>query len=63
MDLIFCLSHILTDFRPLFNRRNFALFCTFILGLIAHRYQAPLIEIYQAVRPKSGYGSLVKFLL
>ena len=62
MDLIFCLSHILTEFRPLFNRQNFALFCTLILGLITHRRQATLTEIYQAVRPKSGYWSLVKFL-
>ncbi len=62
MHLIFCLSHILTEFGPLFNRQNFALFCTFILGLITHRRQATLTEIYQAVRPKSGYGSLVKFL-
>ena len=59
MHLIFCLSHILTEFGPLFNRQNFALFCTFILGLITHRRQATLTEIYQAVRPKSGYGSLV----
>ncbi len=29
MHLIFCLSHILTDFRPLFNRQSFDLFCTF----------------------------------
>ena len=62
MHLIFCLSHILTEFGPLFNRQNFALFCTFILGLITHRRQATLTEIYQAVGPKSGYGSLVKFL-
>ena len=62
MSLIFCLTTILTEFRPLFNRQNFTLFCTFILGLITHRRQATLTEIYQAVRPKSGYGSLVKFL-
>ena len=62
MHLIFCLSTILTDFRSLFNRQNFTLFCTFILGLITHRRQATLTEIYQAVRPKSRYGSLVKFL-
>ena len=61
MPLISCLNTILTDFRPLFNRQNFTLFCTFILGLITHRHQATLTEIYQAVRPKSGYGSLVKF--
>ena len=62
MSLIFCLSAILTECRPLFNQQNFALFCTFILGLITHRHQATLTEIYQAVRPKTGYGSLVKFL-
>ena len=62
MHLIFCLSHILTEFRPLFKRQNFALFCTLIVGLITHRYCATLTGIYQTVRPKSGYGSLVKFL-
>ncbi len=62
MYLIFCLNTILTQFRPLFNRQNFALFCTFIVGLITHRDCATITGIYQAVRPKSGYGSLVKFL-
>ena len=62
MPLIFCLVDILTQFRPLFNRQNFALFCTFIVGLITHRHRATLTGIYQAVRPKVGYGSLVKFL-
>ena len=62
MHLIFCLVDILTQFRSLFNRQNFALFCTFIVGLITHRHRATLTGIYQAVRPKVGYGSLVKFL-
>ena len=62
MHLIFCLTDILTQFRPLFNRQNFALFCTFIVGLITHRYRATMTGIYQAIRPKSGYNSLVKFL-
>ncbi len=62
MPVIFCLVDILTQFRPLFNGQNFALFCTFIVGLITHRHRATLTGIYQAVRPKSGYGSLVKFL-
>ena len=62
MPVIFCLVDILTQFRPLFNRQNFALFCTFIIGLITHRHRATLTGIYQAVRPKVGYGSLVKFL-
>ena len=59
MPLIFCLVDILTQFRPLFNRQNFALFCTFIVGLITHPHRATLTGIYQAVRPKVGYGSLV----
>ena len=62
MHLIFCLTHILTDFRPLFNRQNFNLFCTFIVGLITYRHRATVTGIYQAVRPKVGYNSLVKFL-
>ena len=56
------LVDILTQFRPLFNRQNFVLFCTIIVGLITHRHRATLTGIYQAVRPKVGYGSLVKFL-
>ena len=62
MPLIFCLAGILTDFRPLFNRQNFNLFCIFIVGLISPRYCATLTGIYQAVRPQIGYYSLVKFL-
>ena len=62
MHLIFCLTDILTQFRPLFNRQNFALFCTFIVGLITHQHRATMTGIYQAIRPKSGYNSLVKFL-
>ncbi len=62
MHLIFCLTGILTEFRPLFNRQNFALFCTFIVGLITHRHRATVTGVYQAIRPKSGYNSLVKFL-
>ena len=62
MPLIFCLAHILTDFRPLFNRQNFALFCTFIIGFMTHRHRATVTGIYQSVRPKTGYPSLVKFL-
>ena len=62
MPLIFCLTDILTQFRPLFNCQNFDLFCTFIVSLITHRHRATVTGIYQAIRPKTGYGSLVKFL-
>ena len=46
MHLIFCLMSILTDFRPLFNRQSFDLFCTFILGLITHRHRATITGTY-----------------
>ena len=62
MCLIFCLSVILTEFRPLFKYQNFHLFCVFVVGLINQREGATLTGIYQAVRPKTGYHSLVKFL-
>ena len=62
MYLIFCLNAILTDFRPLFKSQNFHLFCVFVVGLIKQREGATLTGIYQAVRPKTGYHSLVKFL-
>ena len=44
------------------RRQNFNLFCTFIVGLITYRHRATVTGIYQAVRPKVGYNSLVKFL-
>lgn len=62
MCLIFCLSAILTDFRPLFNRQNFHLFCIFVIGFIKQREGATLTGIYQATSPPMGYHSLVKFL-
>lgn len=62
MYLIFCLSVILTDFSPLFKYQNFHLFCVFVVGFIKQREGATLTGIYQAVRPKTGYHSLVKFL-
>ena len=34
MDLLFCLERMLTDFRHLFNSKNFVLFQAFIIGLI-----------------------------
>ena len=62
MHLIFCLASILTDFRPLFNSQSFTLFSTFIVGFITAPRSETVTDIYQAVRPQSGYHSLVKFL-
>ena len=56
MHLIFSLSDILIQFRPLFSRQNFDLSCTFIVGLITYQHRATVTGIYQAVRPKTGYG-------
>ena len=48
MDLLFCLEHIVSDFRHLFNSQNFALFRMFILGLIANGGPQTLTQIYQS---------------
>ena len=62
MSLIFCLTSILTEFRPLFNRQSYHLFCLFVMGLMTHRHRATLTRIYQAVASQTGYHSLVKFI-
>ena len=61
MPLIFCLVDILTQFRPLFNRQNFALFCTFIVGLITHRHHATLTCAICSV--KIGMSRLIAVLI
>ena len=61
MPLIFCLVDILTQFRPLFNRQNFALFCTFIVGLITHRH-VDVDGHLSSGSPEGRLNSLVKFL-
>ena len=62
MDLLFCLNSILTDFRPLFNHQNFALFCAFIKGFVLCPARKTVTGIYTASHPKVRYWSLVKFL-
>ena len=55
MDLLFCLSSILSDFRHLFNSQNFALFEAFIIGFIAHTDGGPLTHLYQASASQTRY--------
>ncbi len=62
MDLLFCLNDILTDFQPLFNGQNFALFCAFIKGFLLCPARKTITGIYIASRPDVRYWSLVKFL-
>ena len=62
MDLLFCLESILSDFRPLFNQQNFALFQAFIFGLIANRGNGTLTELYQCSTSETKYWSFPKFL-
>ena len=62
MDLLFCLGDILSDFRPLFNQQNFALFQAFIFGFIASRGNGTLTELYQASASQTKYWSFPKFL-
>ena len=73
MDLLFCLADIISDFRPLFNQQNFAIFEAFprtdggtnpahILGFITNRGNRTLTEIYQCSGSKTKYWSFPKFL-
>ena len=62
MDLLLCLSDILSDFRHLFNQQNFALFQTFIFGFIANKGTGTLTELYQCSGSKTRYWSFPKFL-
>ena len=62
MDLLFCLGDILSDFRPLFNQQNFALFEAFIFGFIANRGNGTLTDLYQSRGSETKYWSFPKFL-
>ena len=62
MNLLFCLGEILSDFRPLFNQQNFALFEAFIFGFIANRGNRTLTELYQSRGSETKYWSFPKFL-
>ena len=62
MDLLFCLGDILSDFRPLFNQQNFALFQAFIFGFIANTGKGTLTELYQCSASETKYWSFPKFL-
>jgi len=62
MDLLLCLESILSDFRPLFNSQNFALFQAFIFGFIANSGRGTLTELYQSSGSETQYWSFPKFL-
>ena len=62
MDLLFCLEHIVSDFRHLFNSQNFALFKMFIYGLITNGGPQTLTQIYQSSGSEGRYWSFPKFL-
>ena len=62
MDLLFCLEHIISDFRHLFNSQNFRLFHAFIFGLIANPGGGTLTRLYQSSPSQTRYWSFVKFL-
>ena len=62
MSLLFCLGDILSDFQPLFNQQNFALFQAFIFGFIANRGNGTLTELYQSSASETKYWSFPKFL-
>lgn len=61
MDLLLCLEHILSDFRFLFNKQNFALFQAFIFGFIANRGNGTLTSLYQSSFSQTRYWSLQSF--
>ena len=62
MDLLFCLERMLTDFRHLFNSKNFVLFQAFIIGLITDTKGGTLTHLYQASASQTRYWSFPKFL-
>ena len=62
MNLLFCLSDILSDFRHLFNQQNFAVFQAFIFGFIANSGRGTLTDLYQGSGSETKYWSFPKFL-
>ena len=60
MDLLFCLERMLTDFRHLFNSKNFVLFQAFIIGLITDTQGGTLTHLYQASASQTRYWSFPK---
>ena len=62
MDLLLCLEKIISDFRPLFNQQNFALFQAFIYGFIANGGGGTLTSLYQSSCSQTRYWSFTKFL-
>lgn len=62
MNVITSINDLLMFFQPLFNSQGYALFCSFILGIICYPKRKTITGIYQASTSKSKYWSMVKFL-
>ena len=62
MNVISSINDLLTFFQSLFNSQGYALFCSFILGILCYPKRKTITGIYQACPSKSKYWSMVKFL-
>jgi hypothetical protein len=62
MNIISSINDLLAFFQPLFNAQGYALFCSFILGILCYPKRKTITGIYLASSPKSKYWSMVKFL-
>jgi hypothetical protein len=62
MNVISSINDLLTFFQPLFNSQGYALFCSFILGILCYQKRKTISGIYLASPSMSRYWSMVKFL-
>ena len=62
MNVISIINDILVFFQPLFNSQGYALFCSFILGILCYPKRKTISGIYLASPSKARYWSMVKFL-
>jgi Transposase DDE domain/DDE superfamily endonuclease len=62
MNVISSINDLLASFQPLFNAQGYALFSSFILGILCYPKRKTITGIYQACPYNSKYWSMVKFL-
>ena len=62
MNLLLHLESILSDFRFMFNSKNFTLFQAFVYGFITHTGPGALTQLYQSSASQTRYWSFAKFL-